>query len=159
MNDTCTAHRSRVPWRSFGRVKWGVTTVEDETGERCRCRSLPITPPASLRSHGSRPRPTRHNVQIHSIKKTVGEKYPDYILLSPGSWSAHPIDTLLSHEATGEDLWMAVKWQQTLVGHMTMTTWLRASRVRNPSRGLFPEHNPPPPPPFLPLLRCPILVT
>ncbi len=31
-----------------------------ETGERCRCRSLPITPPASLRSHGSRPRPTRH---------------------------------------------------------------------------------------------------
>ncbi len=32
-----------------------------ETGERCRCRSLPITPPASLRSHGSRPRPTRHN--------------------------------------------------------------------------------------------------
>ncbi len=31
-----------------------------ETGERCRCHSLPITPPASLRSHGSRPRPTRH---------------------------------------------------------------------------------------------------
>ncbi len=31
-----------------------------ETGEWCRCRSLPITPPASLRSHGSRPRPTRH---------------------------------------------------------------------------------------------------
>ncbi len=32
MNDTCTAHRSRVPRRSFGRVKWGVTTVEDERG-------------------------------------------------------------------------------------------------------------------------------
>ncbi len=32
-----------------------------ETGEWCRCRSLPITPPASLRSHGSRPRPTRHS--------------------------------------------------------------------------------------------------
>ncbi len=31
-----------------------------ETGEWRRCRSLPITPPASLRSHGSRPRPTRH---------------------------------------------------------------------------------------------------
>ncbi len=31
-----------------------------ETGEWCRCRSLPITPPASLRSHGSRPRPSRH---------------------------------------------------------------------------------------------------
>ncbi len=32
MNDTCTTHRSRVPQRSFGRVKWGVTTVEDERG-------------------------------------------------------------------------------------------------------------------------------
>ncbi len=32
MNDTCTAHRSRVPRRSFGRVKWGMTTVEDERG-------------------------------------------------------------------------------------------------------------------------------
>uniref|UniRef100_A0A672L0Q2 Hypoxanthine phosphoribosyltransferase 1, like n=1 Tax=Sinocyclocheilus grahami TaxID=75366 RepID=A0A672L0Q2_SINGR len=28
-----------------------------ETGEWCRCRSLSITPPASLRSHSSRPRP------------------------------------------------------------------------------------------------------
>ncbi len=28
MNDTCTTHRSRVPRRSFGRVKWGGTTVE-----------------------------------------------------------------------------------------------------------------------------------
>ncbi len=32
MNDTCTTHRSRVPRRSFGRVKWGVTTVEDKRG-------------------------------------------------------------------------------------------------------------------------------
>ncbi len=31
-----------------------------ETGEWRRCRSLSFTPPASLRSHGSRPRPTRH---------------------------------------------------------------------------------------------------
>ncbi len=31
-----------------------------ETGEWCRCRSSSLTPPASLRSHGSRPRPTRH---------------------------------------------------------------------------------------------------
>ncbi len=31
-----------------------------ETGEWRRCRSLSLTPPASLRSHGSRPRPTRH---------------------------------------------------------------------------------------------------
>ncbi len=32
MNDTCAIHRSRVPRRSFGRVKWGVTTVEDKRG-------------------------------------------------------------------------------------------------------------------------------
>ncbi len=32
MNDTCATHRSRVPRRSFGRVKWGVTTVKDERG-------------------------------------------------------------------------------------------------------------------------------
>ncbi len=32
MNDTCATHWSRVPRRSFGRVKWGVTTVEDERG-------------------------------------------------------------------------------------------------------------------------------
>ncbi len=31
-----------------------------ETGEWRRCRSLSFTPPASLRSHDSRPRPTRH---------------------------------------------------------------------------------------------------
>ncbi len=33
-----------------------------ETGEWRRCRSLPFTPPASLHSHGSRPRPTRHSI-------------------------------------------------------------------------------------------------
>ncbi len=32
MNDTCATHRSRVPRRSFGRDKWGVTTLEDERG-------------------------------------------------------------------------------------------------------------------------------
>ncbi len=32
MNDTCATHRSRVPRRNFGRVKGGVTTVEDERG-------------------------------------------------------------------------------------------------------------------------------
>ncbi len=32
MNDTCTTHRSRVPRRSFGRIKGGETTVEDERG-------------------------------------------------------------------------------------------------------------------------------
>ncbi len=37
------------------------SSVGLETGEWRRCRSLSFTPPASLRSHGSRPRPTRHN--------------------------------------------------------------------------------------------------
>ncbi len=32
MSDTCTTHRSRVPRRSSGRIKGGVTTVEDERG-------------------------------------------------------------------------------------------------------------------------------
>ncbi len=32
MNDTCTTHQSRVPRRSFGRVRGGVTTVKDERG-------------------------------------------------------------------------------------------------------------------------------
>ncbi len=85
MNDTCATHRSRVPRRSFGRNKrrsddigrredqawifsffstfyyFRSSSVGLETGEWRRCRSLSFTPPASLRSHGSRPRPTRHN--------------------------------------------------------------------------------------------------
>lgn len=40
---------------------------------------------------------------------TVGEKYPDDLVFLPRFWSLHPLDTLLSHEATGENLWMAVK--------------------------------------------------
>ncbi len=46
------------------------------------------------------------NSQFH---KTVGEKYPDdlgYYLHQ----DLHSVDTLLSHEATGENLWMAMKW-------------------------------------------------
>jgi len=35
-----------------------------ETGEWRRCRSLSFTPPASLRSHGSRLRPTRHSLNL-----------------------------------------------------------------------------------------------
>ncbi len=91
MNDTCATHRSRVPRRSFGRNKrrsddigrrertrpgfslvfqcrhssfysFRSSSVGLETGEWRRCRSLSFTPPASLRSHGSRPRPTRHNL-------------------------------------------------------------------------------------------------
>jgi len=42
----------------------------------------------------------------HSIHKTVGEKYPDDQLL-PAFWNAHMMDTFLSHDAAGEDLWMA----------------------------------------------------
>ncbi len=42
------------------RIKGGATTVGLETGEWCRCRSLSFTPPVSLRSHGSRSRPTCH---------------------------------------------------------------------------------------------------
>ncbi len=41
------------------------SSVGLETGEWRRCRSLSFTPPASLRSHGSRPRPTRHNVVLN----------------------------------------------------------------------------------------------
>ncbi len=32
MSDTCATHRSRVPRRSSGRIKGGVTTEEDERG-------------------------------------------------------------------------------------------------------------------------------
>ncbi len=100
MSYTCTTHRSRVPRRSSGRIKGGVTTVEDErgpgldlsrldlsrlplssllllsfrsssvgleTGEWCRCSSSSLTPPASLRSHGSRPHPTHHSLFVFSM--------------------------------------------------------------------------------------------
>ncbi len=32
MSDTCTTHQSRVPRRSSGKIKGGMTTVEDERG-------------------------------------------------------------------------------------------------------------------------------
>ncbi len=35
------------------------------------------------------------------------------------------MDTLLSHEATGEDLWMTVTQRNWLVGHMIVTKWLK----------------------------------
>ncbi len=37
MSDTCTTHRSRVPRRSSGRIKGGVTTVQDERGPGLDC--------------------------------------------------------------------------------------------------------------------------
>ncbi len=52
-----------------GRSPVSSPTEELRTGERCRCRSLPITPPASHRSHGSRPRPTRHTHQFTFFNK------------------------------------------------------------------------------------------
>jgi len=36
--------------------------------------------------------------------KTVGEEYPVWF------WSVHPLDTLLSHEAMGEELGIVMKW-------------------------------------------------
>lgn len=50
-------------------------------------------------------------VQIDSIRKTLGEKYPDDLLILLGFWSVQSMDILLSHEATGQDLWMA--WSDT----------------------------------------------
>ncbi len=47
-------------------------------------------------------------VRIHSIHKRVGKMYLDDLLLLARFWSVHTMNTLLSHEATGEDLWMAV---------------------------------------------------
>ncbi len=48
--------------------------------------------------------------QIYSIHTTVGKKYLDGLLLPAKFWIVHPKDTLSPHEATGEDLWIAVKW-------------------------------------------------
>ncbi len=56
---------SRVPRRSSGRIKGGklLRGLENRCEWR-RCRSLSLTPPASLRSTGSRPRPSRHTSQL-----------------------------------------------------------------------------------------------
>ncbi len=48
------------------------SSVGLESGEWCRCRSLSFTPPASLRSHGSRPRPTHHSIiTINYLREKV----------------------------------------------------------------------------------------
>ncbi len=64
-----TKHKLRsrpVPLSSFTVVtpplSFRSSSVGLESGEWCRCRSLSFTPPASLRSHGSRPRPTHHSI-------------------------------------------------------------------------------------------------
>ncbi len=46
MSDTCATHRSRVPRRSSGRIKGGVTTVEDERGPGLDFECSPV--PASF---------------------------------------------------------------------------------------------------------------
>ncbi len=51
---------SRLPLSSLLLLSFRSSSVGLETGEWCRCHSSSLTPPASLRSHGSRPRPTRH---------------------------------------------------------------------------------------------------
>ncbi len=48
-------------------------------------------------------------VLIYSIRKIVGEKYLDDLLFPTRFSSVHLMDTVLSHEAMGEDLSMAVK--------------------------------------------------
>lgn len=45
-------------------------------------------------------------IRIHSIRKTVGEKYPGDLLPAR---SVHSLDTLLSHQAMGKNLLMAAK--------------------------------------------------
>ncbi len=50
----------------------------------------------------------------------IGGKYPDDLILPQRFGSVHLVNTLLSHEATGEELWMAVM----LVGHGTVIAWL-----------------------------------
>jgi len=57
-------------------------------------------------------------VRIHNTQR-LGKKYTDDLLRPMRFWSVHMMDTLLSHEATGEDLWIML----TLTGHMIMTTW------------------------------------
>lgn len=53
-------------------------------------------------------------VWIHVFYKIVCNKYTDDLLLPLSFWSAHPVDTLLSHEAPWEDLWMPVYINSTL---------------------------------------------
>ncbi len=56
-----------------------------EIGEWCRCRSLSLTPPASLHSHGSRAHPTLHIPP----SPLAGRGYPrDCALLHPSSRGA-----------------------------------------------------------------------
>ncbi len=76
------AWSSRLPLSSLLLLSFRSSSVGLETGEWCRCRSLSFTPPASLRSHGSRPRPTRHSTLqafcpvVHAVcPKVYNENY------------------------------------------------------------------------------------
>ncbi len=51
----------RLPMLSLLLVSLRSSSVGLETGEWCRCRLFSFTPPVSLHSHGSLPRPTRLN--------------------------------------------------------------------------------------------------
>jgi len=64
-------------------------------------------------------------VRIHSPHKRVGKKTPDDLQLSARFWIVDTMDTLLFHEATGENLKMTVKGH--MVGHMIIITWWMCS--------------------------------
>ncbi len=69
-------------------------------------------------------------VRIHDISKTVSKKFPDDLLLLSGFYSVHSIDTLLSHEATGEDVWMTIH-------NFRRTVWLAYFQTSIRSVDLF----------------------
>jgi len=48
--------------------------------------------------------------EIHK-KPNSQYSYPDDLLRPVRFWSVHTMDTLQSHEATVEDLWMKAKWR------------------------------------------------
>ncbi len=66
-NNKINKHKRTQTWSSLvlhcrhsSLLSFRSSSVGLETGKWCRCCSLSSTPPASLHSHGSRPRPTRH---------------------------------------------------------------------------------------------------
>lgn len=53
-----------------------------------------------------------------TVVKTVDEKYPDELLLLARFWKVRPMNTVLSHEAMRDNLWMGEAAQLTWVGHV-----------------------------------------
>ncbi len=79
---TTAAHKTQTKFQAWSSLvfqcrhssfySFRSSSVGLETGEWRRCRSLSFTPPASLRSHGSRPRPTRHTLINLEMKQATG---------------------------------------------------------------------------------------